>query len=51
MIRGKFVIMGFNATGMSDFVVTASSNRYPGSQVHAVLIDSILRRIQCLDDP
>lgn len=51
MIRGKFVIMGFNATGMSDFVVAASSDRYPGAEVHAVLIDSILRRIQCLADP
>jgi hypothetical protein len=41
-IQGKFVIMGFNATGMSDYVVTESSNRYPGSEVIASVIDHIM---------
>jgi len=44
-IRGKFIIMGFNATGLSDFLVTKSSNRFPGSEVHAVFIDYMLNEI------
>ena len=45
IIQGKFVIMGYNATGLSDFLVTTSSNRFPGSEVHAVFIDYMLNEI------
>lgn len=44
-IQGKFIIMGYNATGLSDFLVTTSSNRFPGSEVHAVFIDYMLNEI------
>ena len=44
-IQGRFIIMGYNATGLSDFLVTTSSNRFPGSEVHAVFIDYVLNEI------
>jgi len=44
IIKGKFVIMGFNATGLSNFLVTTSSNRFPGSEVTAVFLDYVFNR-------
>ena len=44
-IQSKFIIMGYNATGLSDFFVTTSSNRFPGSEVLAVIIDYMLNEI------
>lgn len=44
-IKGKFVIMGYNATGLSDFVVTKSNNRFPGTEIHAVFIDYLLNEL------
>lgn len=44
-IKGKFIIMSFNASGLSDFFVTKSSNRFPGSEVHAVFLDFVLNRL------
>ena len=41
-IKGKFIIIGFNATGLSDFQVTKASNRYPGTEIHATFIDYML---------
>lgn len=41
-IKDKFIIMSFNASGLSDFFVTKSSNRFPGSEVHAVFLDFVL---------
>ena len=45
-ISGKLVIMGFNASGLSDYVVTETSNRYPGPEVLALSIDHILKTLQ-----
>ncbi len=44
-IKDKFIIMSFNASGLSDFFVTKSSNRFPGSEVHAVFLDFVLNRL------
>jgi adenylate cyclase len=44
-INGRLVIMAFNASGLSDYVVTETSNRYPGSEVLAVSIDHIMRTL------
>lgn len=44
-VNGKFAIMGYNATGLSDFVVTKTNNRYPGSEIHAVFIDYLLNEL------
>lgn len=44
-IKDKFIIMSFNASGLSDFFVTKSSNRFPGSEVHAVFLDFILNQL------
>ena len=41
-IKGRFVVMGYNATGLSDYFVTESSNRFPGSEILAVFIDYML---------
>ena len=41
-ILGKFAIIAFNATGLSDFAVTRTSNHYPGSEINAVFIDYML---------
>ena len=43
-IKDKFIIMSFNASGLSDFFVTKKSNRFPGSEVHAVFLDFVLNR-------
>ncbi|MBW1695037.1 MAG: CHASE2 domain-containing protein [Deltaproteobacteria bacterium] len=43
-IKDKFIIMSFNASGLSDFFVTKSSNRFPGSEVHAVFLDFFFNR-------
>lgn len=48
-IPSKFIIMGYNATGLSDFLVTTSSNRFPGSEVLAVFIDYMLNEIALSD--
>jgi hypothetical protein len=44
-INGRLVIMGFNASGLSSYFVTETSNRYPHSEVLAVNIDHILRTL------
>ena len=44
-IQGKFIIIGYNATGLGDFLVTTSSNRFPGSEIHAVFIDYMLNKV------
>lgn len=44
-VRGKLVIMSVRATGLSDFLVTESSNRFPGSEIHAEAVDFILRKL------
>jgi CHASE2 domain-containing sensor protein len=41
-IKRKFIIIGFNATGLSDYQVTRTSNRYPGTEIHATFIDYML---------
>ena len=43
-IKAKFVIMSFNATGLSHFFVTPNSNRFPGSEIIAGFLDDILNK-------
>ncbi|MFC1532207.1 CHASE2 domain-containing protein [Thermodesulfobacteriota bacterium] len=45
-LKGRFVIMASNATGLTNLHVTPTSNRYPGSEVHAVILDYLLNDLQ-----
>lgn len=43
-IKGKIVLVGATATGIYDMRVTPFSTVYPGVEIHATVIDNILRR-------
>ena len=44
LFRDKIVIVGATATGIYDLRVTPHSNVYPGVEIHANIIDNILRQ-------
>lgn len=44
LFRDKIVIIGATATGIYDLRVTPHSNVYPGVEIHANIIDNILRQ-------
>lgn len=42
-VQGKFVLIGTSAAGLLDLRATPFSNIYPGVEIHANIIDNILR--------
>ncbi len=42
-LRGKYVLIGTSATGLSDLVATPYSPTFPGVEVHATIIDNLLQ--------
>lgn len=43
MLRGKYVLIGSSASGIMDLISTPFSSRVPGVEVHANVIDNLLR--------
>ena len=43
MLRGKYVLIGASASGIMDLITTPFSSRLPGVEVHANVIDNLLR--------
>ena len=43
LVNGKFVIIGTSAAGLFDLRVTPFNNVYPGVEVHANIIDNLLK--------
>jgi len=43
-LRGKIVLVGATATGIYDLRVTPYSTVYPGVEIHATVIDNIVRQ-------
>ncbi|MBS1142755.1 MAG: hypothetical protein H6R14_161 [Proteobacteria bacterium] len=42
MFKGRFVIVGFNSTGLQDRIVTPLGDSLPGIDIHAQVIESLL---------
>jgi adenylate cyclase len=42
-LRGKYVLLGSSASGIMDLVATPFSARVPGVEVHANIIDNLIR--------
>ena len=43
LVNGKFVIIGTSAAGLFDLRVTPFNNVYPGVEIHANIIDNLLK--------
>ena len=43
LIKGKFILIGTSAAGLFDLRVTPFNNVYPGVEVHANIIDNLLK--------
>ena len=50
-LDGKIVLIGYNALGLTDTHATPVQNIYPGVEVHATLISSILAQDFVMDPP
>lgn len=42
-LKGKYVLIGSSAAGIMDFVATPFSPVFPGVEVHATIIDNLIR--------
>jgi len=43
LVKGKFILIGTSAAGLFDLRVTPYNNVYPGVEVHANIIDNLLK--------
>ncbi|BCS95402.1 guanylate cyclase [Desulfoluna limicola] len=43
VLKGKYVLIGSSAAGIMDFVATPFSSIFPGVEVHATIIDNLIK--------